>query len=1344
MAITYVPPKNNKAKNIKLDDVDNNFQSNDVEGALKELIENGGSGSGHIHGNKTTLDKITEEKLTSWDNKLDSIPSEYVTESELTEKNYATNSQLGNKVDKVEGKGLSTNDYTTAEKEKLEGLNNYTLPKASASELGGIKVGTGLDVTSDGVLNATGVSVDLTPYQQKTDSTLTTTSKEIVGAINEHDSQIKKITDEVGTETLPTTSQTLKGAIAETFQNVSNGKNLIASAITDKGVDATSNDTWQELANKILSIITQNIQLNSIEKLNYCKFNLISSISNTSYNSILETSKSFDDTSWEEITIPHDWSIYNEFNSSSPSGYEGGYLDGGDAWYRIKLKTAKLEGQKVYIYFDGIYMESDIYINGTKIKSNKWYNPFYVEITDYLDYDNTDILSVFVRSQQPSSRWYSGSGIIRNVYLITANDISVGIDDVCIKYPNLETQKNSDVTTNISLNLKNINLKVSELKIENNIYYNNSKVSSKTDNITLSGTEKEPFTTSLIVNKPNLWDEYVGNCYMLETKIFNKSSQLIYSTNTIFGYRYFKFDKDTGFWLNGKNIKLRGVCMHHDLGCLGSEVNKSAIQRQVRLLKEIGVNSIRTSHNPSSTEFLEVCREEGILVIEEFFDCWTSSKKTYDFARYYDEYAKDVIENTVKRGLNNPAIIMWSIGNEIIRTSGSYSESTAINFVTNMINWIKAIDSTRFVTMGDDTPDNPISQACMQLLDVIGVNYGSNSEYSSIRNILSDKSIYGSETTSALSSRGEYEHNNTTLQCSSFDDDKVSWGEYASTELKKHMSDINYLAGMFVWTGFDYIGEPTPFNKYPCKSSYFGIYDTCGFAKDIAYMYQSRWTNEPMIHILPHWDWESGTKIVWLYSNCYKVELFLNGTSLGSNLQSNIGDKYQFEYSVSYSKGTLVANGYDENNNLIAQDIVYTSQGTATTTKLYSDKSSVNINSDDLVFITCDLVDSNDVIVPNANNKITFTIEGGNIVGTDNGNASCVEKYRSDTKSAFNGKVLCVVKHDGVVGNLVVKVNGIGISEKTITITKNNNTTLNTKQTQIFIDATNPPIYDYDSTIYYTITNSLINVTNNNTATSISQNSTYNGILTANENYVLDSVTITMGGLDITSTSYNNGNINIPSVTGDIVITAVATESTNKPSDYEIYLDASNHGANNDVWEDLSGHNNNVDLYGFNHDGNDGWIDNKLVFNGDTSYGLCAQFKPFETISDFECELIFETNNDSNKERYALGLMKEVEPWYGFKIGTDINGDYDVELNLKYASKIEKTAKWNKNGVKCVKIILLKGELTYYLNGEIKDHYAYENGITVDQPLYLGANIIDGIVTRFNKMKVSKFTFKKL
>lgn len=890
------------------------------------------------------------------------------------------------------------------------------------------------DKTSiDTLLSQYATKVDLNKKVDKTDNALNTTDKTVVGAIN------------------------------ELFQSVNNGKNRLEAAIIDVGGTVSKSGsiaTFDEIINAISKLSYVPIALNSIKVLkDNWKFKLINNTANTSYSSTDEAQNIYDDSTWKSISTPHDWSIYNSFNSSSASTYEGGYLDGGDAWYRRKLNTLDLSNQKVYLYFDGIYMESDVYVNGVKVISNKWYNPFCVEITDYLNFNSNDTLAIFVRNQQPSSRWYSGSGIIRNVYLVTGNDVEVGLHDVKITYPNLETEYNSDVNTVIDLTIKNKNLSTETYTIKNTLYYNELQVVSKEEELVLTGSESQSFTTNLVINKPNLWDEYAGNLYTLKTEIF-KNNRMCYKLDTKFGYRYFKFDKDTGFWLNGKNIKLRGVCLHHDLGCIGAEVNRSGIERQLNLLIDMGANAIRVTHNPGSSELLDLCAEKGLLVVEEFFDCWTSSKKRYDFARYYNDNYEKVIETTVKRGINNPSIIMWSIGNEIIRTSSSYTSEQATTLVNNMKTKIKSLDTTRMVTMGEDVPDNTVARACMELMDVVGVNYGSDSEYHSLRNAYPNFKLYGSETTSALSSRGVYARDAANKQCSSFDDDYTGWGDPASTALKRHM-DNDYLAGMFIWTGFDYIGEPTPFNAYPTRSSYFGIIDLAGFPKDIYYMYQSRWTNDPMIHILPHWDDSSATK-VWLYSNCNSVELFLNGTSLGKKQQTEIGTKYQFEYNPTYVKGTLVANGYNSAGEIVAQDVVYTSLNVASSIRLKSDKSSVNINSDDLIFITCDVLDSNGNIIPNADNEVTFSVEGGTVIGTDNGDATCITKMRTNIKKAFNGKLLCVVKHDGLSGTLVVKANSNGLPEQTISITKSDVTLLNNKEQTIFIDASNPPIYDYN------------------------------------------------------------------------------------------------------------------------------------------------------------------------------------------------------------------------------------------------------------------------------------------
>ena len=549
------------------------------------------------------------------------------------------------------------------------------------------------------------------------------------GATAEQAAQIQANTAAIGTEELPTTAKTLKGAINEVFQDVDNGKTLIASAITDKGIATSNNDTFQVMADnisKINSVITDvNINSYNILKDNW-KFKLLSNEgTSTSYTD--EISQNYDDSTFENISVPHDWAIYKEFNSASLGGHESGYLDGGDGVYRIKLDTTSLNGQKVFLYFDGIFMESEVYINGNLIGLNKWYNPFYFDITDSLNFDGNDTLAVLVRVIQPCSRWYSGAGIFRNVYLVTGNYIDVAINSIHVTTPNLETELTKGyATTNVKMSINNKNEESKNINIKNEIYFNNELVAYNDEVKQLSNGDNE-YTCNILVPSPKLWHEYQGNLYTLKTIIQIDGAE-VYTNYTKYGYRYFKFDKDTGFWLNGINIKLRGVCLHHDLGCLGAEVNKSAIERQIRILKNMGCNAIRITHNPASTELLEICAKEGMLLIEELFDCWTSGKKTNDFARFFNEYSERVIKFTVNRGKNNPAIIMYSIGNEIIRVSG-FTEQTATALVSNMINTIKAIDTERMVTMGEDKPDNTVARAVMRLMDVVGGNYGNDTEY---------------------------------------------------------------------------------------------------------------------------------------------------------------------------------------------------------------------------------------------------------------------------------------------------------------------------------------------------------------------------------------------------------------------------------------------------------------------------------------------------------------------------------------------------------------------------------------------------------------------------------------
>ena len=1065
--------------------------------------------------------------------------------------------------------------------------------------------------------------------------------------------------------------------------------------------------------------VTTADQLVSVVPLDSWKFNLVSATANTAYSSTAEAVPSYDDASWRTVSVPHDWSVGLDFNASSPATYEGGYLDGGDAWYRTTVSVDKQNGRRYVLCFDGVYMESTVYVNGQQVHKNYYgYNPFAVDATEQM-VSGVNTIAVFVRNEQPSSRWYSGSGMIRPVELVTLLDDQIRMENIRVTTPKLdsdltngetvvafdavnktgaeasatftvdlydpdgakvgtadasaviaagETQNVSATVTyrspklwhisdaqqrDLMENGKSVSASGNPLTCENalagkplgalHVYGKStqngvplptapvpivsagdggtvtvtvSDGANESQTLTLQTPNALPgipvassgnytdesgqqwvcdevdfargvrvqritkikvtsslswqttgnavdryfawfsgiytsnvlcthFSTALgsetiggaIANQNNLvgfafaekgtttlddfkqfldendvfiWAALAtpvetalsaaeiaaykalttyapttvisasgvsglaasyqqsilpsnaptalltaspANLYeaQLSAKVGNRVQR---SKRVTYGYRSIRFDKDTGFYLNGIHTKLKGVCVHHDGGCIGAAENRSAIERQVDILTNMGCNAIRLTHNPFGAEYLDVCQRKGVLLVEELFDGWTKSKKQKDFGRYFADHYAEVVTSAIRRDWNNPAVIMWSLGNEVRTnlTLGDYSSSEIVNVCTMVNSAVKALDSTRPTTMGNNAPGGNLS-ALMAIVDVVGINYnGNNQPYQT------DRPIYGSETTSALSSRGVYALDSANMAYPSYDNKAVSWGNTAAETVNAYLSSARS-CGHFVWTGFDYLGEPTEWNKYPAKSSYFGIVDTCGFPKDIYFMYQSMWNSRPMIHMLPHWTHESGNIDVWLYSNCASVELFLNGVSLGKKALSQRGTKNQYAYTVAYAAGTIVANGYDASGNLIAQDIQYTA-GTPAKLALSSDKTAVNTASDDLVYITCDVLDKNGTLCPYADNSVVFTVVGGTIIGTDNGHGANVEKLSGSTHAAFSGKCLCVVKHDGASGVMKITATANGLTAGTISVTKGETTIAATAPAASFVDATNPPMRD--------------------------------------------------------------------------------------------------------------------------------------------------------------------------------------------------------------------------------------------------------------------------------------------
>lgn len=799
--------------------------------------------------------------------------------------------------------------------------------------------------------------------------------------------------------------------------------------------------------------VTTADQLVSAVPLNSWKFNLVSATANTAYSSTAEAVPSYDDASWRTVSVPHDWSIALDFNSSSPATYEGGYLDGGDAWYRTTVSVDKQNGRRYVLCFDGVYMESTVYVNGQQVHKNYYgYNPFAVDATEQM-VSGVNTIAVFVRNEQPSSRWYSGSGLIRPVELVTLLDDQIRMENIRVTTPKLDSDLTNGETV-VAFDAVNRTGAEASATFTVDLYDpDGAKVGTADASAVIAAGETQSVSATVTLANPTLWAIGAGKLYeaQISAKVGNRVQR---SKRVTYGYRSIRFDKDTGFYLNGVHTKLKGVCVHHDGGCIGAAENRSAIERQVDILTNMGCNAIRLTHNPFGAEYLDVCQRKGVLLVEELFDCWTKSKKQKDFGRYFADHYAEVVTSAIRRDWNNPAVIMWSLGNEVRTnlTGGDYSSSEIVNVCTMVNNAVKALDSTRPTTMGNNAPGGNLS-ALMAIVDVVGINYnGNNQTYQT------DRPIYGSETTSALSSRGVYALGSANMAYPSYDNKAVSWGNTAAETVNAYLSSARS-CGHFVWTGFDYLGEPTEWNKHPAKSSYFGIVDTCGFPKDIYFMYQSMWNSRPMIHILPHWTHESGNIDVWLYSNCASVELFLNGVSLGKKALSQRGTKNQYAYTVAYAAGTLVANGYDASGNLIAQDIQYTA-GAPAKLALSSDKTAVSTASDDLVYITCDVQDKNGTLCPNADNSVVFTVVGGTIIATDNGHGANVEKLSGSTHAAFSGKCLCVVKHDGASGTMKITATANGLTAGTISVTKGETTIAATAPAASFVDATNPPMRD--------------------------------------------------------------------------------------------------------------------------------------------------------------------------------------------------------------------------------------------------------------------------------------------
>ena len=756
-----------------------------------------------------------------------------------------------------------------------------------------------------------------------------------------------------------------------------------------------------------------------------------------------------DDSTWRTLNLPHDWSIESDFSDKYPATPGGGALPGGIGWYRktFNVDQAK-QGKKIYIDFDGVYRNSEVWINGTSVgKRPNGYISFRYDLTPYIKFGEKNVVAVKVdNSQQPNSRWYSGSGIYRNIRLVITHPIHIDLWGTYVTTPAIDEQT---ATVRIVTRINNTTRKEPSIVVKTEIVDQKGRTVGKckpAETMALRGINS--VDQEITINRPILWTIENPYLYSVRTKVVvdGKTSD---EYETFFGIRTFLFDPEKGFSLNNKPVKINGVCNHHDLGCLGAAINIRALERQLEILKAMGCNGIRTSHNPPAPELLNLCDRMGFIVMDEAFDMWLKKKSPYDYAQYFAEWHERDLTDLILRDRNHPSVFMWSIGNEILEQRSGDAQANAL-LTTRLAEIVRTIDPTRPVIAGcDETKTwNHLFQS--GALDIIGFNYHL-SDYKDVPTNFPGKPFIASETVSGLMSRGYYlmpsdsinvwpEHwskpfYNPVHQCSSYDNCHVPWGNSHEASWKS-TKKMDFVAGQYIWTGFDYLGEPTPF-WWPSRSSYFGIIDLAGFPKDIYYMYQSEWTNQSVLHVFPHWNWEPGEVVdIWVYYNqADEIELFLNGKSLGTKKKE--GEDLHVCWRLPFEAGTLKAVARKNGKETGTKEIK--TAGVPVQIRLTADREKIGADGKDLAFITAEALDETGYPVPTANQLIQFSIEGeGSIAGTDNGDATNPRSLKKPERELFNGKALVVVQAGNKPGILKVKATAEGLKGGEIGIKMNN------------------------------------------------------------------------------------------------------------------------------------------------------------------------------------------------------------------------------------------------------------------------------------------------------------------
>jgi beta-galactosidase len=779
-----------------------------------------------------------------------------------------------------------------------------------------------------------------------------------------------------------------------------------------------------------------------------------------------------DDSKWRVLNLPHDWAIEGPFRADLPNR-TGKLPWEGIGWYRKTFTVpAADEHKRVFIDFDGAMSNTQVWLNGAYV--GEWpygYNSFRLDLTPHLRYGTDNVLAVRTDNTKWGSRWYPGGGIYRNVWLVKTAPVHVAHWGTFVTTP---TISDAEATVRIETRIDNQSDRKTEITVETDIYapsyltmkegnaVSESVAAGAPETLTIDAGREAVCTVEVSVTSPVRWNIDTPNLYRLVTTL-RQGGEIIDTYETNFGIRTAEFDADRGFLLNGEQVRLNGVCNHHDLGPLGAAFNTRAAERQLELLREMGCNAIRTAHNPPAPELLDLCDRMGFLVQDEAFDCWANGKTENDYAAIYEDWHENDLTAMVHRDRNHPSVIMWSTGNEV------REQNPKAEISKHLAGIIRREDPTRPVTVGCNKIPSGFN-GFQNSVDVFGYNYKPH-KYAEFRAANPNKPLYSSESASTVSSRGEYffpvsddpDKGAYQFQVSSYDLYYPPWATTPDKEFAEQDRNPG-VAGEFVWTGFDYLGEPTPYNqdktnllnfqndaekaamqammnqlgdRPPSRSSYFGILDLCGFKKDRFYLYQSRWQPDlPMAHILPHWNWPERigqVTPVHVYTSGDAAELFLNGTSLGRKQKSAYEYRLRWD-DVVYQPGELKAVAYKDGAEW-ATDVM-TTTGEATQLSLSADRRSIESGGNDLSFITVQISDSKGRLVPRSHNLVQFRIDGpGEIAAIGNGNAASHESFQANQRKAYNGLCLVIMRSRASAGTITLTAESEGLAGGSVTIT---------------------------------------------------------------------------------------------------------------------------------------------------------------------------------------------------------------------------------------------------------------------------------------------------------------------